>query len=150
MNAPTSDDTDPVVEVAGRNLSPRDRYFWALGYKEPVESTARIEGTAKFVAGAVTGSCGVLLTALKITTSLAENNPVQVGSWWAVIGFWLVSLFTMLAVLFPLPYRTFADSPVAIEQTYRRIRIIKYSLLIVGTLLFFAGMLLGINTLANS
>ena len=145
--APTT--TDPVVEIESSPLSEREKFYWELGYKEPIESMERIEDTAKFIAGAVTGSCGLLLSSLRIAMALDPDNPPDMQYWWFVAACWVVSLLLLFLVLFPLPWFVRKNSVTDLESKYKTIRNNKYIALIAGTAAFLVGLVIGLVAISS-
>ena len=58
-------DREPVERLKSQRLTEEDKYFYERSFKEPVESTERIEEVAKFLVGATATTSGLFLAAFK-------------------------------------------------------------------------------------
>ena len=139
-----------VIEVLGEKPSKRDKFYQELGYREPVDSITKIEEAAKFLAGAVTFSCGALLTAMKIGIELADKKELPIVPWCVVMGLWIASLLWLLLVLLPISDHVRTDSPTELESSFRKSRTKKYRYLVSGTICFVAGLVAGLVAIGMS
>lgn len=123
--------------IPGRQLTAEEQYFYELSYKEPVESIARIEEMAKFLAGAVTGVSGLFLAAFRLALA---GQPAEGMIWYAPVVLWGASLAALMLVLLPGWYATGKNEPAAWQAACKRARWYKYVSLCAGAVLFIAGL----------
>ncbi len=134
---PTPDPPDQIAELTGRPLSAEEKFYREAAFKEPVESSARIEETAKFLAGAVATSGGLLLAALKLSLS----GPSKWNGLWLIpLALWWLSLLALILVLLPQKYTVGKNEPAAWRGAYLQARNRKYAWLLAGAILFIVGL----------
>ncbi len=131
---------EEITEIRSSRLSEEDRYYYEQSYKEPVESITRIEEMAKFLTGATATISGLYLSALKLSVG---EHAVPRMAWHIPIPFifWILSIITLVLVLFPQPYATGRDEPESWKKAFTQARKRKFRYLFAGTLLFVAGMI---------
>jgi hypothetical protein len=137
---------EDVEEIPSRRLTDEERYFFEYAYKEPVESIPRIEEVAKFLVGATATTSGLFLAAFK----LSQGDKTVAGlAWFVPFICWAISILALILVLFPHKYRTGSHEPAAWQQAFLQARRWKYRWLVVGALLFVAGIITAVYPLAR-
>ena len=118
-------------------LSDEDRYYLEQQYKEPVESLARIEDTAKFLGGATATTSGIFLAAVKLAADLSDAARL----WWFLpVLLWVASILVFVRILVPRRYIVGERDPSSIKRMLLEARDSKYRLLQAGTVLFVGGL----------
>ncbi|MBI2877011.1 MAG: hypothetical protein HYY20_09035 [Candidatus Tectomicrobia bacterium] len=103
MAAKSKGKKEEIEERPSRPLTDEERYFFEHSYKEPVESIARIEETAKFLVGATATTSGLFLAAFKLSLG---SQTVSSPAWFVPFLCWAISILGLVLVLFPQEYRT--------------------------------------------
>ncbi len=142
----SADDQNNVEELRSRPLSDEDEFYYERSYKEPVESTERIEETAKFLIGATATASGIFLAAFKLSLG---NQTVADAAYYAPFICWSLSLVALVLVLFPVEYTVGKSEPASWKVAFRKARQWKYGLLFVGAMLFVAGIVGGMFSIAG-
>jgi hypothetical protein len=95
----------------------------------------RLEDAAKFLAT-------MIAISLSIFTAVTQAGGVSIIAWTGRIAVfaWLLSLLFAFLVLFPFRYRCISASVKSIKSMHTRIVRIKWILLILSTILFFAAL----------
>ncbi len=96
--------------ITGKALTDEQQYFREISYKEPVESIARIEEMAKFLAGAVATVSGLFLAAFRLALA---GDPAEGLVWYLPVVLWGLSILLLVLVLFPHWYVTGKNEPAA-------------------------------------
>ncbi|MEE8587351.1 MAG: hypothetical protein V3T83_21130 [Acidobacteriota bacterium] len=120
-------------------VTDEDRFYLEQLYKEPVESLARIEDTAKFLAGATATTSGVFLAAVKLASGAAGGAAASV-LWFLPVVLWVVAILLFVRVLVPRRFSVGERDPSSIKRALLELRESKYRLLQVGTWLFLGGL----------
>ncbi len=125
------------IETApARTLTEEERFYDELIYKDPVETAARIEDTAKFLLGITAGASGLYLSAYK----LAMGRGTVTGClWFLPFLLWASAMVALILVIFPQKYETFKNEPASLKKAIIKARDRKYRRLFAGTLLFILG-----------
>ncbi len=139
-------DQNDVEELKSRPLSDEDEFYYERSYKEPVESTERIEETAKFLIGATATASGIFLAAFKLSLG---NQTVTDPAYYAPFVCWSLSLVVLVMVLFPVEYTVGESEPASWKSAFRKARRWKYGLLFAGAVLFVAGIVGGMFAVAG-
>ena len=129
---------EDVPELQSRLLRDDERYYYEQSYKEPVESIARIEDTAKFLIGAAATTSGIFLAAFQLSVG---NQTVSGTKEIMPFIFWALSILGLILVLFPHEYRTGKNEPASWREAFLQARKRKYRWLIIGAVLFVAGVI---------
>jgi hypothetical protein len=132
--------------IAGRPLTDEERYFYKLSFKEPVESIARIEEMARFLAGAATAVAGMFLAAFRLALA---GQAAEGAIWYAPVLLWGASILALVAVLYPRCYDTAKKEPAAWQAAYIQVRRVKYRRLVVGAVLLVGGLIAAVVPLVN-
>ena len=115
---------------------PKDAEAWFEYIRqEELRTPERLEDAAKFLAT-------MIAISLSIFTSVTKAGGIGIVSWPAKIALfaWLLSLLLAFLVLFPFRYRCLSTSVKSINTMHVRIVYIKWFLLILSALLFFAAL----------
>ena len=131
-------DREPVERLKSQRLTEEDKYFYERSFKEPVESTERIEEVAKFLVGATATTSGLFLAAFKL--SLGQNAAASFA-WYVPFLCWAASIVALVLVLLPRKYKAGESEPQSWKKAYLAARDRKYRYLLGGALLFVAGIL---------
>lgn len=131
----------PTV-LPSRQATEEEQFYLKLAREEFAASLSRIEETAKYLIGAVGAVAGLLLSALQIKIAV-NANALQTRLTWAFL-LWGASALLAILVIMPLPYHHFHNSPPAIRASFKKARWLKWSLLLLSTLAFGAGLLLAV------
>ena len=95
----------------------------------------RLEETAKYLSGLSSISLTIILGPTRdIFKDLQHSGLLKAG-----IICWLSSILLTLAVVFPFRYRYISNSISSIKNTHRKIAKVKFTFLIVGSLLYLTG-----------
>jgi len=141
---PAAED-EVVEELSSRPLSEEESYFYEQSYKEPVQGIARIEEVAKFLVGAVATTSGLFAAAFK----LAMGNQTASGiAWLAPFVLWALSILTLILVLLPQKYAVGRNDPADWKAKFLEARDRKFRRLLIGALLFIAGIISAIYPFA--
>ena len=125
------------MDLPGIPPTEEEKYWLEREWKDPDESIARIEETAKFLVGAVTAVSGLFAAAWKLT--MGEKPPAD-RLWIAPFVVWALSVAVLLLVLFPTRYPTVKRAPESIRQAVEKARDWKYLCLVIGAILFMGGL----------
>ncbi len=125
-----------IEEVPSRSVTDEDRYYAELLYKDPAETTARTEDTAKFLMGITAGTSGLYLSAYKLAMGKATVSGL---TWFLPFFFWAFSIISLILVIFPQKYETFRNEPASLKRAVLKARDRKYRRLFAGTLFFILG-----------
>ena len=132
-------DEDLEIEtVQARRPTAEERYYHEIGYKDPVETTTRIEETAKYLLGIIAGISGVYLSAYKLSI-----GKTPVANLWCFLPFlfWAAAMILLIFVIFPMKYETYKDEPESLKKAVLSARNCKYILLSIGTFSFIIGII---------
>jgi hypothetical protein len=103
--------------------------------QEKQATLRRLEETAKYLSGLSSLSLTIMLGANKDALKLLSNSTsLKVG-----IVCWLASIVLTLAVVFPFRYNYVENSADSIRTMNNRISRAKFTLLVLGALLYIAG-----------
>ncbi len=130
-----------IEEIPSRPMTDEDRYYEELGYKDPVETTTRIEDTAKYLMGIAAGTSGLYLSAFKLTIG---RGTVSELIWFIPFLFWSASIISLILVIFPQKYETCKNEPDSLKRAVLKARERKYWKLFAGTVFFIFGILSGV------
>ncbi|MDZ7361406.1 MAG: hypothetical protein ONB46_11885 [candidate division KSB1 bacterium] len=132
-------EAETVLE--SRRATEEELFYLKLAREEFAAGLGRIEETAKYLIGAVGAVAGLVLAGLQVKLAVSQGQaaPGTPLSWPFVL--WGVSALFAIFVFFPLPYRHYSASPQSIRQKFVKARKVKWSLLLVATLTFAAGLL---------
>ena len=129
-------DQTEIETVPARKMTEEERYYDELIYKDPVESTIRMEETAKFLIGITAGTSGLYLSAFKLAVG---NTTVSGIVWFLPFLLWALAIISLILVIFPEKYETYKDEPASLKRAILKARTRKYTRLFVGSLLFIFG-----------
>ena len=96
-------DQTEIETVPARKMTEEERYYDELIYKDPVESTIRMEETAKFLIGITAGTSGLYLSAFKLAVG---NTTVSGIVWFLPFLLWALAIISLILVIFPEKYET--------------------------------------------
>ncbi|MDZ7292929.1 MAG: hypothetical protein ONB44_24245 [candidate division KSB1 bacterium] len=132
-------ETETMLE--SRPATDDELFYLKLARDEFAASFSRIEETAKYLIGAIGAVAGLVLAGMqvKLAVSQGQGAPGTALTWPFVL--WGVSALCAIFVFFPLPYRHYSGSPQSIRQKFVKARKVKWSLLLISTLTFAAGLL---------
>jgi hypothetical protein len=125
-------DEDLEIEaVPARRPTAEEQYYHEMSHKDPVETTTRIEETAKYLLGIIAGISGVYLSAYQLSIG---KTPVT--------NFWcFLPMILLILVIFPQKYETLKDEPASLKKAVLSARDRKYRRLFAGTFLFIIGII---------
>jgi len=128
--------------LESRPASDDELFYLKLARDEFAASLGRLEETAKYLVGAIGAVAGLVLAGLQVKLAVSQGQaaPATPLTWPFVL--WGVSAVFAIFVFFPLPYRHYSGSPQSIRQKFVKARKVKWSLLLISTLAFAAGLLL--------
>ena len=130
------------IETApARKLTAEEKYYDELIYKDPVESTTRMEDTAKFLLGITAGTSGLYLSAFKLSMGKATVTGLF---WFLPFLIWALAIVSLILVIFPEKYETYKDEPASLKSAILKARDRKYQRLFVGALFFILGIFFGV------
>ncbi|MDZ7268770.1 MAG: hypothetical protein ONB48_13615 [candidate division KSB1 bacterium] len=131
----------PETSIPSRRATDDDLFYLDLAREEFAASLGRIEETAKYLIGAIGAVAGLVLAGMQVKLAVSQGQaaPGTPLTWPFVL--WGVSALFAIFVFFPLPYRHYSASPQSIRQKFIKARKVKWSLLLVSTLTFAAGLL---------
>lgn len=122
-----------------------DDRAWLAHYQEEQRKTpARLEETAKYLAGIISISLTIFI----------DKRPASLESWtqgtltFAAV-LWMLSALLSFTVLFPWRYRYRADSPADVRRAHRRVVRVKMALLVCSVVLFLAALGIGVFAFAK-
>ncbi len=116
----------------------KDKELWyEFLIEEHQQTPNRIENTAKAIAGIISITLTLLISLLQ-----EETDVLALENYKTVIVLWLISAILSFFVIFPFPYRYSQLSINSFIKSHRRTILIKYTLLIISTILYLTGMLL--------
>ncbi len=130
-----------IEDIPSRKMTDVDRYYEDLLIRNPAESTARIEDTAKFLLGITSGTSGLYLSAYKLAMGKAVASGI---SWFLPFMAWAISIIFLVLVIFPQKYDTFKNEPDSLKRGFLEAMKRKYNRLCAGTIFFVLGILLGV------
>ena len=125
--------------ISSRALTAEEQYYLEHAYKDPVESLARIEETAKFMLGATATTSGLFVAAFKL--ALGESSASG-RLWFAPFILWAAAMLALVLVLLPQSYAVGRNEPAAWKAACIQARTRKYRYLCCGTALFVVGILI--------
>lgn len=134
-------DQTEIETVPARKLTEEEKYYDELFYKDSVESTNRMEDTAKFLLGITAGTSGLYLSAFKLSKGKATVTGVL---WFLPFLIWALAIVSLILVIFPEKYETYKNEPASLKSAILKARDRKYQRLFVGTLLFIFGIFSGV------
>lgn len=113
-------------------MLPDTRSCYEHIWKTQQETAARLEEAAKFLSGVIS-----LTLTLFLTVGKDSFENVRLKGWAGIaLGMWLVSLVACLCVIFPRRYRYCGISVDSFKQAHAKIVKVKYTILVIGVLLF--------------
>ncbi len=71
-----ANENDRIEEISSRSMTDEEHYYYELSYKDPAETTTRIEETAKFLIGITSATSGLYLSACKLAMGKATVSSV--------------------------------------------------------------------------
>jgi hypothetical protein len=132
----SSQQQEDVIQIKAVPASAEEK-SWIEHYRtESQGAMKRLEETAKYISGLSSVSLTLMLGPNKEVFSTL-HSPVLLK---AGIVSWLLSILLTLAVVFPFRYRFVSNSYSSIKRTHSRIIRVKFIFLILGSLLFLAGL----------
>ncbi len=121
-----------VDEMTSPEVESWMNFSWEMKQK----AIDRIEDTSKFLATMISISLSVFLSLLKSQVSFIINHGRIIPI------LWLISLIMVFFVIFPFLYRFNPNSANEIRLTAERITKIKFSVLLIASLIYLTGFLL--------
>ena len=134
-----------VEELSSRPLSDEEGYFYEQSYKEPVQGIGRIEELAKFLVGAAATTSGLFTAAFKFVMGNQTTSGIV---WLAPFVLWALSILTLILVLLPQKYAVGRNEPADWKAKFLEARDRKFRRLLIGALLFIAGIISAIYPFA--
>ena len=128
--------TDDILQIQATAVTTTDKAWLEWQQKEKQETVKRLEDTAKFLSGISSLSLSILLGVNRDVLKHVSNDTVLK----IALCCWLSSVVVILIVVFPFRYKYASNSADAIRGLYQRIAQTKFLLLILGTLLYVAGL----------
>ena len=127
--------SDDITVIQGMPARQTDLKWIEYQLKEKQDTLKRLEDTAKYLSGLASVSLTILLAPNKEAFRLFDC------SWLLKTGIlcWLISILFTLAVLFPFRYKYMENSAQSIRTMFKRTTALKYTLLILGTFFYMAG-----------
>ncbi len=135
---PSDEPIDAPERLPSQSLTLEDEYYLEQAYKDPVESAARIEETAKFLIGATATSSGLFAAACKL--SLGKGTVTSI-TWFLPFLLWALSILVLVFVLLPHRYKVVRNAPAQYRAAMLEARDRKWRRLVVGAILFIIGLL---------
>jgi hypothetical protein len=126
------EDSIPIQATPTR---PTDTSWIEFQRKEKQETIKRLEEAAKYLSGISSLSLSVVLGVNRDALKELSNDFELKGG----ICCWLLSIVLTLVVVFPFRYRYAENSADSIRAMHKKISHTKFLLLIVGALLYIAG-----------
>ena len=127
---------EDIIPIRAAPVTPTDKSWLEWQQKEKQETVKRLEDTAKFLSGISSLSLSILLG---VNREALKHFSNTIGLKIALCC-WLSSVVLTLIVVFPFRYKYASNSADAIRSMYQRIGQTKFLLLILGTLLYLAGL----------
>lgn len=126
---------EEIMVIQSTPAKQQDLKWIEFQFKDKQDTLKRLEDTAKYLSG---------LSSVSLTILVAPNKEVFslfTHSWLLKTGIisWLISILFTLAVLFPFRYRYMENSAQSIKTMFKKTTAIKYTLLILGTFFYVAG-----------
>lgn len=131
-----ADHTQETVTVIQANTAKKEDLSWIdHQVKEKQETLKRLEETSKYLSGLSSVTLTIMVGPNKeVFKDLSNSSLLKSG-----IICWLISILFTLAVLFPFRYRYIENSAQSIKLMNDRTARIKYTLLVLATLLYLTG-----------
>jgi hypothetical protein len=126
---------EPLV-IGGQKATQEEVSWLAFALKESQETPKRVEDAAKYLSGLIAVTFTIFLQPREKAFAASLAHPLF---GWAV-GLWLVAVVLSLGVVFPLPYAYLPNSAGSIKAAYRRVTVLKLSILVAGTVCFLAAL----------
>jgi hypothetical protein len=135
-----TDEPAQIETAPARSPTKEEIYYDELERKDPVDTTKRIEETAKFLLGITAGTSGFYLSAVKLTM-----GKTATAGFFTLLPFliWAGAMIALILVIFPQKYSTYKHEPASVKQAILLARDRKYRRLVLGTLLFMMGIISG-------
>ena len=138
-----SDEELGIETVPARRPTAEEKYYHEMSYKAPVETTTRIEETAKYLLGIIAGISGVYLSAYQLSIG---KTPVTNFRCFLPFLFWAAAMILLVLVIFPMKYETYKNEPESLKRAVLSARNLKYYCLSAGTFLFIIGIVSALFT----
>ena len=147
QDPPTGEPADETERLPSQRLTAEDKYYLEQAYKDPVESAARLEETAKFLIGATAMTSGLFAAAYKLALGKATATGI---TWFLPFLFWAASILMLTLVLLPNRYEVVRHSPADYRTAMLRARDRKWLRLAFGAGLFAVGLLFAVLPFQSS
>jgi len=122
-----------VAKTAGKE---KEKWYEHI-IKEEQETPKRLENAAKAISGIISITLTLLLSAFE-----KESDILTFAHYTSIVILWLLSVIIAFFVIFPFPYRYSKISINSYIKMLKKVVLIKYSLLLISTLLYLTGMIL--------
>ncbi len=105
--------------------------------QEQKDTPKRLEEAAKVLVGIISITLAIFLSDSKNIYGQAVSYNLQIA-----LALWLLSLIAAFVVVFPLPHRYTRGNIASFQKSHQRAITLKYTLLIISSLLFIITMAL--------
>jgi hypothetical protein len=131
----SSNQKEDIPEIKAVPASAEETSWIQHQRTESQGTLKRLEETAKYLSGLSSISLTIILGPNRdIFKDLQHNGLLKTG-----IICWLLSILFTLVVVFPFRYQYISNSFSSIKSTHRKIAKIKFTFLIIGSLLYLTG-----------
>ncbi|SIO46034.1 hypothetical protein [Chitinophaga niabensis] len=131
-----TEEAKDIISIQATAATTTDKSWLDWQQKEKQETVKRLEDTAKFLSGISSLSLSILLGVNREALKHFSNSTgLKIA-----LCCWLLSVVFTLIVVFPFRYKYASNSADAIRALYQRISQTKFLLLVLGTLLYLAGL----------